>query len=105
MGIDVLRRSTAKYVALLDGDDYWTNPTKLQRQVDFLERHPECSLCFHNVEMYYDDESQPPIILHPPKKKEIATLEDVINGLVPLPCTAMFRKNLLGDLSGSFYKV
>ncbi|HEY6119798.1 MAG TPA: glycosyltransferase [Pyrinomonadaceae bacterium] len=105
MGIDVLRRSTAKYVALLDGDDYWTNPTKLQRQVDFLERHPECSLCFHNVEMYYDDESQPPIILHPPNQKEIATLEDVINGLVPLPCTAMFRKNLLGDLSGSFYKV
>lgn len=39
------------YVALCEGDDYWTEPNKLQTQVDFLELHPEHSMCFHDVEV------------------------------------------------------
>ena len=39
-----------EYVAFLDGDDFWTSPHKLQRQVDFLDRHPDCVICAHRVE-------------------------------------------------------
>jgi glycosyltransferase involved in cell wall biosynthesis len=44
-----IRACRGDFIAPLDGDDDWTDPEKLKRQVAFLETHPECSACFHNA--------------------------------------------------------
>lgn len=44
-----------KYIAICEGDDYWTDPLKLQRQVDFLEAHPDYGMCYTRC-VYYDQE-------------------------------------------------
>ena len=46
-------KTRGKYVAVCEGDDYWTDKSKLQRQVDFLEANPEYSLCVHNTMLHY----------------------------------------------------
>jgi glycosyltransferase involved in cell wall biosynthesis len=47
-----------KYIGLCEGDDYWTDPLKLQKQVDFLEGNSEFSICFHRFKYDFQDNRQ-----------------------------------------------
>ena len=70
---------TGDYLAILEGDDYWTSPHKLQKQVDFLEANPDFAMCGHNTIKSYEDGSQEPHRFLYWGQRADATVEDVIN--------------------------
>lgn len=55
--VEALQSAKGDYVALCEGDDYWTSPDKLQKQADLLDSDPDMALCFHPVKVFFDDNS------------------------------------------------
>jgi len=92
-----------QYIALLEGDDYWTSRNKLQKQVNFLDTHLECTECFHNVNVIYDscpDKNHP---FHRLKLKRYFTLKDVVSRHFIPTCSTMFRNGLFKDFPDWYY--
>ncbi len=80
-----LKRAKSKYLAFCEGDDYWTDQLKLQKQVDFLESHKEYSMVFHNAELQHYTENGVAIRLFNPERKsrDYAADEFFISWCVP----------------------
>jgi len=87
-----------EYIALLEGDDYWISPQKLQKQVEFLDGHSECVSCFHPAELVYEEGVKEEIAeIFQPKPR--FRLEDLlVHGCFIETATVMFRRQALGDL-------
>ena len=103
--VNNILNARGEYIALLEGDDYWTDPLKLQKQVEFLERHPECCACFHNVRVLDEEAPEPARIFHPaPLKKKFFALSDIVSSHFIPTCSTMFRNGLYPSFPDWFYQ-
>lgn len=68
----------SKYTAICEGDDYWCDCEKVQLQVDYMEHHPECSLCVHNTELIRENGKSKGIFLNENGVDKHITPEQVI---------------------------
>jgi glycosyltransferase involved in cell wall biosynthesis len=103
--LTTLRECRGEYIAHCDGDDYFTSPHKLQRQVDFLETHPECAICFHNVVAIYENGNTGPEKLCPANQKTITDIEELLWGNFIPACSIMFRREPLLEIPDWFLTV
>lgn len=97
-------KSGAKYIALLEGDDYWTDPHKLQKQVDFLEANLDYVVCYHDAIVVNDCDEKVKESLLPLKHKVDYNGYELKTGAWLLPLTMCYR-NVINEFPPEFSKV
>ena len=103
--IFVFPRAKGKYIALCEGDDYWTAPNKLQTQVDFMESHPHYSGCFHNVNIIYEDGSTSMHPIYAEPLKNTFTVQDLAPANVICTPSMLFRARLFPEFPAWYARV
>lgn len=93
----------AKYFAICEGDDYWIDPLKLQKQVDFLEGHPDYVLSHTSIKYYYQSQhlfiaSKDVKINSKILEKGYLSREDILLSYRIQTASVLFRRNLLDEI-------
>jgi glycosyltransferase involved in cell wall biosynthesis len=94
----VLAACRGQYIAMLEGDDYWTSPHKLQKQADALDAHGDWAICFHAGRVIHEDGSHKARIFPSNWTKSVASIDDLFQSNFMCTCSVMFRHGLFGEL-------
>ena len=89
-GRDIDRKARGKYSAICEGDDYWIDNTKLEKQVTFLEENPDYSACYTRCKMMLDGQEQN----YPFADSDSLNMNDMLNNSAVkryATCTLVFR--------------
>lgn len=88
-----LSKCSGKYLALCDGDDYWTSAIKLQEQFDFMESNPEAVACFHNSDIINEAEEVIGTFCYDRNSQEVSLEEIIRLGGSSYATSSFFTKN------------
>lgn len=83
-----------KYIAMCEGDDYWTDPLKLQKQVALMEDNPDCTLSFHNVIEHWEEENLPDNLFYPVENRSYSGAE-ILKQWIVATVSVMIRAEVL----------
>jgi Glycosyl transferase family 2 len=97
--------SSGEFIAYLDADDYWTSPAKLARQVEFLEQNRDCSSCFHDVSLIYDDAGVPSGAVSPGLREDRFSFEQIVRECFIPSLSAVFRREVAEVLPDWAYEL
>lgn len=100
----LLPKVQGKYIAFCEGDDYWTDPLKLQKQFDFMEKNPDCTICTHRAWMKYWNRDQDDKIIPEEEQMKEYSAEEVIGhgGLLFATNSIFIRQEIYKRLPDSF---
>ncbi|HMG68105.1 MAG TPA: glycosyltransferase [Chitinophagaceae bacterium] len=102
--INLITAPASKYIAYLEGDDYWTNSSKLQNQLDFLEANPQIYGCFHDVIVVDDNNTVIKEDYYRPHQEIFNQKDSLIYGGAYCTGSLMFRSAVLRNLPEWFIK-
>jgi glycosyltransferase involved in cell wall biosynthesis len=90
--VDALKHAKGDYISLCEGDDYWTDPKKLQLQKDFLDEHKDYVICFHLVNVFFESKPNEGSI-YPPKnsRSDFSTIALLKNNFIQTN-SVMYRR-------------
>ncbi len=101
-------RAKGKYIALCEGDDYWTDEYKLQKQVDFLESNPDFVLCCHNTKLVYNNNQNKISCIRPDwssQTNDVLTIEDQIRDVYSYHTSSVIYRNRLLEIPDFFIQI
>ncbi len=90
--LGALRASKGDYIALCEGDDYWTDPEKLQKQADFLDNNKTYALCFHPVKVVFENNEKETEVFPKLRDKSKFTLELLLKQNFIQTNSVMYRR-------------
>ena len=90
-----------KYVAVLEGDDYWSHEDKLQTQINFLDEHPDYAICCHRAQ-FMDETGGAQSRIFPTCPAGTYTITDLFDENLVVTCTVMYRWGSFGSLPDWF---
>lgn len=103
--LGAMRAAQGVYITLCEGDDYWTDPEKLQLQADFLDKNRDYALCFHPVTVFFENSEEADYIYPNPEDKAVFTTKELLKHNFIQTNSVMYRKQKYDNMPADIMPV